>query len=547
MNPRVLYHIARADFFERVRRYSFLVTLAFTLYAAFEANRGNIVVNLGHYRGVYNSAWLGMLLSLTATFLITMVGFYVIKNTVERDRQTGVGQILAATPVSRVSYLTGKALSNLAVVGVIAAILLCAAFAMQLWRAEATGVDPWKLVAPFLFLTLPALIFLSALAVLFECVPGLRGGFGNVFYFFFWTALLGAGIGAHIEYLDLVGVGYVERSVKQGLEKLPGYTGGFSFQIGPHGGESFDTFVWNGFHWTAGVIAARLSWFVFSLLVLMLAAAFFDRFDPSRGIFRRFAARRRVAASGTTTEEEVGALPGTVSLPASGPAGAGAETSGRRAAAIEGHHLTPLTDEAGGWRFGTVLAAELRLMIKGRSRWWLLVALGLLIGSFAAPAGEPRGKVLAFAWLWPVLIWSAMGTREAQHATGPLIFSSARALGRQLPAVWLAGTLLALVTSVGAGARSIAAGDWLHAFAWFGGAMFIPALALALGIWSGTSKLFEGFYTALWYAGPAQPTAALDFMGASPNLSARVPIFYLAATIVLLAAAAVGRRRQIRS
>ena len=107
MNPRVLYHIARADFFERVRRYSFLVTLAFTLFAAFEVNRGNIVVNLGQYRGVYNSAWLGMLLSLTATFLITVVGFYVIKNTVERDRHTGVGQILAGTPIGRTSYLAG--------------------------------------------------------------------------------------------------------------------------------------------------------------------------------------------------------------------------------------------------------------------------------------------------------------------------------------------------------------------------------------------------------------------------------------------------------
>lgn len=532
MNPRVLYHIARADFLERVRRYSFLVTLAFTLYAAFEANRGNIVVNLGKYRGVYNSAWLGMLLSLTATFLITMVGFYVIKNTVERDRRTGVGQILAATPLDRISYLTGKALSNFAVVGTIAAVLLCAAFAMQLWRAESTGVDAWKLVAPFLFLTLPALAFLSALAVLFECVPGLRGGFGNVFYFFFWTMLLGAGIGTHIGLLDLVGAGFVESSVKRGLENFPEYSGGFSFQIGPHSGESFYTFVWNGFHWTAGELGTRLAWFLFSFLVLLLAAACFDRFDPSRGVFRRFSVRRFARAKADETANGEAA-----------PSGSGPGTT---TAAPLATHLTPLAAQRGGWRFGAVLAAELRLMLKGRSRWWLLVALGLLIGSFAAPAGEPRGKVLAFAWLWPVLLWSGMGTREAQNGTGPLIFSSESALSRQLPAMWLAGTLLALVTSAGAGFRAIASGDWLHAFAWVGGAMFIPAMALALGVWSGTSKLFEGLYTAWWYAGPVQPIPALDFMGASPQLSARIPMCYLAATIGLLALAAVGRRRQIR-
>ncbi len=533
MKSRALYHIARADFLERVRRYSFLVTLAFTLYAAFEANRGNIVVNLGHYRGVYNSAWLGMLLSLTATFLITMVGFYVIKNTVERDQRTGVGQILAATPVGRLAYLTGKALSNLAVVGVIALVLLCAAFGMQLWRAEAAGIDPWKLVAPFLFLTLPALVFLSALAVLFECVPGLRGGFGNIFYFFFWTALLAAGIQTHIGYLDLVGVGFVESSAKQAAHDLPDYTGGFTFQIGPHGGESLRTFVWDGFHWSAEMIAARLGWFVLAFVVLLVAAACFDRFDPSRGIFRRYAVRGRQLARGARaglTDAENG----------NGDAPAIA------AAAPSAMHLTPLAAGAAEGRFAGVLAAELRLMLKGRSRWWLLVALGLLIGSFAAPAGEARGKVLAFAWLWPVLVWSGMGTRETRHGTAPLIFSSAGALGRQLPAVWFAGALLALVTGAGAGVRWLASGDWAHSLAWIGGAMFIPALALALGVWSGTSKLFEGLYTAWWYAGPVQPTAALDFMGASPSLSPRVPILYCGATLLLLCVAAVGRRRQIR-
>jgi len=323
-----------------------------------------------------------------------------------------------------------------------------------------------------------------------------------------------------------MGAGFVESSVKRGVANLPGYEGGFSFQIGPHQGEQFSTFVWDGFYWTAGVIAARLAWFLFAFLVLLLAAAFFNRFDPSRGVFRRFFVR-----SAKVPEEKAES--------------AGAEAAVRIAPAAT--HLTPLAAGTAGWRFGAVLAAELRLMLKGRSRWWLLVALGLLIGSFSAPAGEARGKVLAFAWLWPVLVWSAMGTREAQHATGPLIFSSARALTRQLPAVWLAGMLIALTTSAGVGIRSIAERDWIHAFAWLCGAMFIPALALALGVWSGTSKLFEGLYTALWYAGPVQPTPALDFMGASPRLSAHIPMAYFAATVALLAVAAAGRRRQIKS
>ena len=418
-------------------------------------------------------------------------------------------------------------------VEVIAGILLAAAFAMQLWRRESAGIDAWQLVAPFLLLTLPALAFLSALAVLFECVPGLRGGFGNILFFFLWVAFLGAGIQTHAGWLDLLGVGFIEGSVKQSAQQLPGYNGGFSFQIGPHSEKTFETFVWNGFHWTGGVVLQRAFWFVAAMALILVAAAFFDRFDPSRGVFRRLAAgfRGRAARAGDEEEE---------------PATAAGAEPGAATLAAAAAHLTPLAAEAARAWPGAIVAAELRLMLKGRSKWWLLVALGLLIGSFAAPAGEARGRMLAFAWLWPVLIWSAMGTREERNTTGPLIFSSPRALERQLPAVWLAGVAVALGTGAGAGVRAAIAGDWVHLGGWVAGAAFIPALALALGVWSGTSKLFEGLYTALWYVGPAQPTPALDFMGASPHLSARIPASYLLATIVLLAVAAAGRRRQIR-
>ena len=536
MNPRVLYHLARADFLERVRRYSFLVTLALTLYAAYEANRGNIVLSLGEYRGLYNSAWLGLLLSTTATMLVTMAGFYIIKNTVERDRQTGVGQILAGTPIGRITYLAGKVLSNFAVLFVIMAILACAAVAMQLWRAEEIGIDPWKLLAPFLFFTVPAFAFLAALAVLFECVPGLRGGFGNVFYFFFWVALLAGGLESKFLMLDLLGAGTIQHGVQmRAASELPDYKGGFSFNIGPNDGRVYKTFLWKGMDWTAPLILSRLAWMAFALLVLLLAAAFFDRFDPSRGLLHRFVrAGRRIAFSPAETAEDLGASGATAERPGAVPPSAPL-------------HLTPLLEQEPKPRFAGVLSAELRLMLKGRSRWWYLVALGLFIGSFFAPAGEPRGKVLAFAWLWPVLVWSAMGTREARHDTGPLIFSSARALERQLPAVWLAGACVAALAGAGAGARALLAGDWRHLLAWAVGTMFIPALALALGVWSGTSKLFEGLYTALWYVGPLQPTRGLDFMGASPHIPASEPLFYLGATVVLLAAAAVGRRRQIRA
>src|SRR5205085_5173350 len=98
-------------------------------------------------------------------------------------------QVLAATPLGRFAYLVGKALSNLFVFSAILAVLAGAGLAMQLLAREDRHVDVAKLVIPMLVFALPALSVIAAFAVLFECVPFLRGGFGNVAWFFLWGAI----------------------------------------------------------------------------------------------------------------------------------------------------------------------------------------------------------------------------------------------------------------------------------------------------------------------------------------------------------------------
>ena len=52
------------------------------------------------------------------------------------------------------------------------------------------------------------------------------------------------------------------------------------------------------------------------------------------------------------------------------------------------------------------------------------------------------------------------------------------------------------------GCGSPSPGDWTAAGAWAVGALFIPTLALALGVWSGSGKLFEVVFLVLWYSAP---------------------------------------------
>jgi hypothetical protein len=167
----------------------------------------------------------------------------------------------------------------------------------------------------------------------------------------------------------------------------------------------------------------------------------------------------------------------------------------------------------------------------------------LLVGQIVSPEASVRGGFLVAAWLWPILLWSQMGCRESRYSTGALLFSSERSLSRQLPALWTAGVLVALLTGAGFGIRLLLAAD-THSFeAWLAGAVFIPSFALALGIWSGGSRAFEAIYVAWWYLGPAHQIPGLDFMGTTPASSSPGP--YALAAVALLAVSYWGRRTRL--
>src|SRR6185295_12281781 len=108
---RVLWHLLRADFLERVRRYSFLVTLAATVWLGWLVGTGKLGIWIGEARGVFNSAWIGTTMAMVINTFLSLAAFYVVKGSVDRDRQTGVGQILATTPITKPLYCLGKAAS----------------------------------------------------------------------------------------------------------------------------------------------------------------------------------------------------------------------------------------------------------------------------------------------------------------------------------------------------------------------------------------------------------------------------------------------------
>ena len=525
---RILYHMVRADFLERVRRYSFLLSLFFSIYLGYEVYIGRIRLQLGDYSGVNNSAWLGSVITLLATTFLTLVGFYIVKNTIQRDRETRVGQILATTPMSKSFYTLSKALSNFAVLAAMVLILLLSAIVIQLIRGDG-HIQLFALSAPVLVFALCAVAVTGAFAVLFESIPGLSGGLGNVVYFFLWIFLISMSAAAMVNgqsmtifhrFLDFTGLVSVMGQMEARLHAIdPLYKGGSSFGIGDLNSTS-KVFLWTGLQWNGIIFLSRAMWVAIAGAIALLASMFFDRFDPSRAR-TKFSRKEKLPAQSKLQRQA--------------------------AANVRSSILSRLLALRPNIRlknsFLVLVLAEFRLQIRGRSWWWYAGAAGLFFSCLFSPISAARSGVILAAWIWPILLWSEMGTREARFSTTSLIYSAQNAFPGQLLASWIAGFLVAMVTGGGLGLRLLTAGDFYGLGAWLSAALFIPSLALALGVCTGGRKAFEAIYVAWWYIGPLHHVPGIDFMATTPQSSS--PVGYAIVSMLLLATAYAWRRTRL--
>jgi hypothetical protein len=284
-------------------------------------------------------------------------------------------------------------------------------------------------------------------------------------------------------------------------------------------------FLWTGMRWNAAILLGRLTWVGVAFGLALLAAFFFDRFDPERagGLpVRKQGRGRSLVGAGMAPSHPVD----RTERPAHGSQRLTGYLTGL---SRSGSLARPRTRLLG------LVIAELRLLIRGHGWWWYVGAAGLFIGCLASPLDTARSGVILAAWIWPVLAWSQMGSREERYATGSLIFSSPRAVPRQLLASYLAGVLLAALTGGGLALHLLFAGEFTGLGAWAAGAFFIPALALALGVTTGTRKAFEAIYTGWWYVGPLHHIPGADFMGTTAQSSSPVRFLMAAGMLMLIA------------
>ena len=517
--------MVRADLQERTRHTSFLVTVCLIIYLGYAVNTGQIFIKLETYRGIYNSAWVGSLMSLVITFFLGIAGFYLTKNAVERDDRTGVGQIIATTPITRPQYLLAKWLSNFALLAALVGILALAAIFMQMISREDAHIQLWALLAPFLFIALPMMALVAAIAIFFESVPWLKGGFGNLVYFGIFISLFMAGIFLPNQpWLDVTGISLVGGSMKAATRAaFPTY--GSSLVLSMASEAPVETFVWSGVSWTLGLIIQRILWLLVSVGIVLAGSLFFQRFDPNRSSSRK----RKPEQAENLSTNGIATMPERV------------EKTSRLAALPEkrAFHMNYI------W----LIWLELLLLVKGLKWYWWAGMIGIWVGSIFAENETMRQIFFNLSAIWPVLIWSKMGGRESRYQTEQLIYQSAYPLTRVLIASWLAGVIVTALSISGVLVGRLISGAPADVLPWILSVLFIPTLALALGTWSHSSKLFEVIYPIMWYLGPFNHESGLeiiDYLGIHTLAPINtIPLVFASGVCLLLILALIGRRRQM--
>ena len=470
-NLRTLFHLLRADFLERVRSYGFLALLLFTVFLTYlfipETTDIQIAgLNLGGYRAIYNSAWIGTMATLLMGEFFLLFSFYLLKGSVDRDRRTGVGQILAATPLTKVKYTLGKWLSNVAVATVMTLVIIAASILLQLLRAEDTNIHLWSLASPFLIVLFPALTVIAATAVLFDCIPFLRGGIGNVLFFFIAYPISTLS-------LDLQGNTILYPSIYQAcVSQFSNCNPERQIDAGLPPLTDYPAFTYNGVTWTSSVLVSRIAIILVGVLIALLAAWLFHRFDPAKAdktFFGKFPLKRTPAPQAVSTTQILVQLQKQT-------------------------RLTPLDPASRPSTFSSLsrlFAAELHLTLKGKKWFWYICIIGLFIALALTPLDIAQLYLLPIAFVLPLTIWSNLGVREVTHRAEQIIFSAPRALTRQLPITLLTGIFVAFILTSPLLLRFTFTNEWSSLSGLIVGILFVPSLAMALGVWTNVSKLFE--------------------------------------------------------
>lgn len=474
---RRAWGIARADFMERSRRFSFVAMLALALFGAYCFVPNNdlnvIVVDPDVFFQGGHPSWMTIASAWGVTFFLPLLGFFYVSNSLAYDEKTGVRQLAATSLSDGWPYMIGKFVSGALLLSCIVLTVFFGSLVMMGIYFPGQFIPVYSIISPY-FIFLSPILFISALAVLFDSTRFLRKSIGSVAYvlvFFFvlfnLTRDVDSGAPIFTKIIDFTGTTilseYIGREVlmQSGspISALRVLAGG-----GKEGFAGTQILVFHGIDWQTSDIIGLLGMVAISLMLVGISVPVY-----------KFAERVKWIPKRQKIKVITEVVPLSTRLCSYVP----------RKMTVNNNIIRKLL-------------AELKLMLSGLPIIWWLIAIGCILACALLPL-QTAQAIMPLVLLWPISVYSSMGCREHLHDTLQLMAILPKGLSRQVLLTWISGVLISISLLSPVILRMVFASEYSGIFVCFSGAVFIPSLALFLGEWTQTRRAFEVIYVALAY------------------------------------------------
>ncbi len=510
------FYIVKANAVARIKTRAFLIAavfaVAFAVVCTPPADAGYDIFVAGAARGLYNSAWLGMMNIMLFTTVLWLPAFYLVRHSISDDRQLNVSALVASCPIGKTAYIFTKCASNFLTALSLHVLFMLTFMAMQFIRMEDTAFVLSQWLLPMCYIGIPSLCMLAALAVLFDSAPFLKGAIGNTLIFFMWIWELGApfirniGMTSRGTVKNLFSFNIMSFEIHTALEKYVPGSPRFLMLTYSTRTEPIATFPFEGITWDTAFLAYRLVWIAAALACVFLAVLCFDRFVHT-GIVKKDRNRKKETPQQVYVRSESGGLTAKAAVLTAAPV------------------------------FG-LLRNELKLAASQVFFLWRWAFAAGFALSWFLPINVQGGEMpIALLMALPLPFLSQSGTLEKTFSTQELLMSCPSFRVKR-PLVLTVNLYFTLAVSAGVIVRLFIAGNTGVALSWLTGCFFLSALAFCLGYHTKTRRVFEAVFIAIFYIGPLNGAPYLDFLGLHGNYSA----VYLIAGLVLTAAGFAAKK-----
>ncbi len=510
------YNQVKYDYLQRIRSYRFLIIMAVSLALGFlfipspEATYETITI--GTYKGVYNSAWIGVVSAVMASTFVSLLGFYVINSNLSKDIDSKVGQIIATTQVSNFRYLFSKVMSNFLVLSTMIVVMLVMNVGLFFVYNTGFTFEPLQFILPYLFIPIPAMFLVANLAVVLEVIFKKKSTLQNVGYFI----LISIAFAQNVETdgsggIDPFGTRLGTADMISQVNALSDDAESSQLNIGFRLGSTQERtpFVFEGISFTLVNTTSRFFWVFIGIVLTFVASRAFHRFDLKE--YLKSKKKDKILDEPAIANIDLSTLPK-------------AETS---------YSLWPL------------LKTEFLLLIRQGSRWlWILNLIGMAL-LFFLDLSIAHAMVLPILWFLQVSRWSSLTTKEQFYNVHQFTFAAYKPISRVYAAQLVAGIALGILLASPLIVRHLIALDFAKAIGPVLGSIFIIGLSALSGMVSQSKKLFEVVFFFIVY-GNINSVPFLDYFG-----SLHSSMGYLASLLIvcgaLLSASIISRSYQLRS